>query len=588
MFAKIKVVVRIRPATLNEVAHDSIQVLDKSSLTFIPPKITSFANSNKKLNYSYDHVFDAESTQEEIYNAYGKPLISHILEGNNAAVFAYGATGSGKTTTMLGDDKVGKGLIWRAFEELWDAIDGMPEYELKASFVEIYNEAIYDLLSNEKDMKLLTLRRDENGNEVICGAQMVQVRNFMEINRLLEKANSKRKVESTVMNDKSSRSHAILRIILKKNDGKTVKENSLLLLDLAGSERAVDSKNTPSQFRDAAHINRGLLSLANCLKAMADKSSFVKFRDSLLTRVLKDCLTNPSTETIMIANVSPSLTKHQDSFHTLEYAQTCRQIRVQNVKDETVAENFLKFQNYVHQMKIAIEQRRIAYLNRKESRNITIENHFEDDENHILSIVDDDFSKVCDPMKIFLDLHIDTITKVRSMVEAKYIEETRLHDLRDAKLLRLKMCEKMGMTNNPREFGLLENQILECEDTLRKINERIELEEKKFCEQYRDYMQNSIKNGIVEKTVAAKSIALLSDYFISYVSHQHSFYLNKNSQKHVSNVQESFKLELESFIHPSAAANILESMRKELNEELEIARENHNNLKSSKASFSYQ
>ncbi|XP_074775805.1 kinesin-like protein KIF19 [Athene noctua] len=295
------------------------------------------ANRSREKTFVFDMVFDHRATQEEVYVSTTKSLIGGVISGYNATIFAYGPTGAGKTYTMLGTD-CEPGIYIRALDDLFKALEATAEemdHTVSMSYLEIYNEVIRDLLNPSSGF--LDLREDSRGSIQIAGITEVSTTNAQEIMQLLMKGNKQRTQEPTAANKTSSRSHAVLQVTVtqksrRKVVGKEMLIGKLFMVDLAGSERAAQTQNRGKRMKEGAHINRSLLALGNCINALSEKggsrAQFVNFRDSKLTRLLKDSL-GGNSRTVMIAHISPASTSFEESRMTLIYAYRAKNIKTQ-------------------------------------------------------------------------------------------------------------------------------------------------------------------------------------------------------------------------------------------------------------------
>lgn len=284
--------------------------------------------------YTFDSAFDGTADNRNIYLTTARPLVQGVLKGVNATVFAYGATGSGKTYTMVGTDE-DPGLMVLSLQDMFQSIANDPsgkEYDVTCSYLEVYNEMVYDLLQHNSGP--LELREDPEQGAVVSGLRRIKVESAKKIFSLLQEGNLRRKTESTDANATSSRSHAVLEILVTRSDKnhyeKRFMTGKLALVDLAGAERASETNNRGHQLRDGANINRSLLALANCINALGKRKKkgfvFVPFRNSKLTRILKDGLCGNS-RTAMIATVSGSSLQYEHSVNTLKYADRAKEIK---------------------------------------------------------------------------------------------------------------------------------------------------------------------------------------------------------------------------------------------------------------------
>ncbi|XP_031417392.1 kinesin-like protein KIF19 [Clupea harengus] len=291
------------------------------------------ANRSREKTYMFDVAFDYTATQEEVYRATTKGLIEGLISGYNATVFAYGPTGCGKTYTMLGTDKE-PGIYVQTLNDLFRAIEETSDdmqYSVSMSYLEIYNEIIRDLLNPSSGF--LDLREDSKGEIQVAGITEVSTINAREIMELLMRGNKQRTQEPTAANQTSSRSHAVLQVAVRQQSRcrdvlQEVRFARLFMIDLAGSERASQTQNRGQRLKEGAHINRSLLALGNCINALSERSvnKYVNYRDSKLTRLLKDSL-GGNSRTVMIAHISPASMAFEESRNTLSYADRAKSIR---------------------------------------------------------------------------------------------------------------------------------------------------------------------------------------------------------------------------------------------------------------------
>lgn len=290
-------------------------------------------------HYAFDNVFGEDSTNLAVYEATARHLVPDVLDGKSATVFAYGCTGSGKTFSMVGQPG-NEGIMVRVLHDLWAAIETAravhgKEVTAKLSFIEIYNENIRDLTVERSDSSgpgssdsdaWLDLREDPVRGPCVAGVLEHDVATAADVMGLLAQGNKRRTQEPTAANLESSRSHAILQIVVQCREkfGTTASVGKLSLIDLAGSERAANTQNRGIRLLEGANINRSLLALGNVINALTTgKSSFVPYRDSKLTRLLKDSL-GGATKTIMICCISPAGTSFEERCVARARAVTCR------------------------------------------------------------------------------------------------------------------------------------------------------------------------------------------------------------------------------------------------------------------------
>lgn len=277
--------------------------------------------------------------------------------------------GSGKTHTMLGNLKQKVfGLITLTINNIIDQIHMEKDrvYKVKVSYVEIYNENIKDLLVPMSN-NYLELRDHPSKGIIIAGVTELKVESKQKILHLLQIGNRRRKTESTNVNKTSSRSHAVFQITVlstPKTKGYqfSTLEGKLSLIDLAGSERGTVTENRGIRLREGAKINTSLLSLANCINALGDKKkkgTFVPYRDSKLTRMLKDSL-GGNSRTIMIANISPANSQIEETINTLKYASRAKNIKIKTKQNRKLVTLHIKeYKNIILDLKQEIQELKI-------------------------------------------------------------------------------------------------------------------------------------------------------------------------------------------------------------------------------------
>ncbi|VFQ61069.1 unnamed protein product [Cuscuta campestris] len=337
--AKIKVVVRKRPLNKKEVSRKEDDIVtvssDSSCLTVHEPKLkVDLTAYVEKHEFCFDAVLDEYVTNDEVYRATVEPIIPIIFQRTKATCFAYGQTGSGKTYTM-------QPLPLRAAEDLVRLLN-QPSYrnqrfKLWLSYFEIYGGKLFDLLS---DRKKLCMREDARQQVCIVGLQEFEVSDVQIVKEYIERGNGARSTGSTGANEESSRSHAILQLAVKKhnevkesrrnNDGNDSKGGKVVgklsFIDLAGSERGADTTDNDRQTRiEGAEINKSLLALKECIRALDNDQIHIPFRGSKLTEVLRDSFVGNS-RTVMISCISPNAGSCEHTLNTLRYADRVKSL----------------------------------------------------------------------------------------------------------------------------------------------------------------------------------------------------------------------------------------------------------------------
>uniref|UniRef100_A0A6U6BPP1 Kinesin-like protein n=1 Tax=Guillardia theta TaxID=55529 RepID=A0A6U6BPP1_GUITH len=392
----IDVAVRVRPLNSMELADSqlhTVRVMDEKIVVVLDPSKLEGGNEDDYLRahrsrerrYTFDHVFDETASQQKVYAATTEKLIGGVMEGFNASCFAYGATGAGKTYTMLGN-KENPGCMLLTVGELFHRIedDTSKTYRVYLTYLEVYNENIRDLLNPSTGY--LDLREDPVKGICVAGITEFSTTNVGETMELLQRGNLNRTVEPTKKNETSSRSHAVMQIMIEAKEktadiSEQVKIGKLSLIDLAGSERASATDNRGARLVEGANINRSLLALANCINALASdseaaaragrngrrrvRSNFVPYRDSKLTRLLKDSF-GGNSRTVMITNVSPAGNQYEETVNTLKYANRAKDIKtkvVQNVVE--LDAHVLQYQNIIRELRSEVNELKLQLAMRE-------------------------------------------------------------------------------------------------------------------------------------------------------------------------------------------------------------------------------
>ncbi|KAK1426096.1 hypothetical protein QVD17_14764 [Tagetes erecta] len=337
----VQVVLRCRPPSDDDVREKIPTAVtcneDKQEVVVTQ----NMGNKQSDKTFCFDKVFGPGSKQKDFYDQVVSPIVKEALEGYNWTIFAYGQTGTGKTYTMEGEGGKTKngefhedvGVIPRAVEQLFNTLEAQnADYSMKVTYIELYNEEITDLLApDEKSKKPISLMEDGKGAVFMRGLEEELVSSADEIYQILEKGSVRKHTAETLINTQSNRSHSLFTITIQikesTSDGiEITKCGKLNLVDLAGSENILRSGAKEGRARETGEINKSLLTLGRVINALVDHSGHVPYRDSKLTRLLRDSL-GGKTKTCIIATVSLSVHSLEETLNTLDYAYRAKSIK---------------------------------------------------------------------------------------------------------------------------------------------------------------------------------------------------------------------------------------------------------------------
>ncbi|XP_038973722.1 kinesin-like protein KIN-5C [Phoenix dactylifera] len=348
----VQVLLRCRPFNDDELRSNAPHVVTCNEYQREVAVTQSIAGKQIGRIFTFDKVFGPSAKQKDLYDQAVVPIVNEVLEGFNCTIFAYGQTGTGKTYTMEGECRRAKsgpknqlpadaGVIPRAVKQIFDTLESQnAEYSVKVTFLELYNEEITDLLAPEelsktamedRQKKPLPLMEDGKGGVLVRGLEEEIVASADEIFSLLERGSAKRRTAETLLNKQSSRSHSLFSITIHIKEAtpegeELIKCGKLNLVDLAGSENICRSGAREGRAREAGEINKSLLTLGRVITALVEHLGHVPYRDSKLTRLLRDSL-GGRTKTCIIATVSPSVHCLEETLSTLDYAHRAKNIK---------------------------------------------------------------------------------------------------------------------------------------------------------------------------------------------------------------------------------------------------------------------
>eukprot|EP00756_Hemistasia_phaeocysticola_P018748 Hpha_TRINITY_DN15616_c4_g3::TRINITY_DN15616_c4_g3_i1::g.101714::m.101714/K10393/KIF2_24, MCAK; kinesin family member 2/24 len=330
---RIRVAVRIRPLTPSEQERGDTNILQTQDATILVQEKRTAVDLTQYTcphEFTFDEVFAPGSDNNLVYSHTALPLIDTVFEGGRATCFAYGQTGSGKTHTMLGKGTAtGSGLYALAARDIFARLG--PEQFCTCNYYEIYGNKCYDLLQGRARCEV---REDGSGQVNICGLTDHHVDAVAALMQIIEEGSAVRAQGSTSANIDSSRSHAVLCINVRgpapQVTRKRGREDALFgrfsFIDLAGSERGSDAANSEKITRtEGAEINKSLLALKECIRALDQAARHVPFRGSKLTEVLRESFVGNS-RTAMIACVAPGTAASDDTLNTMRYADRVKSL----------------------------------------------------------------------------------------------------------------------------------------------------------------------------------------------------------------------------------------------------------------------
>ncbi|KAL1463359.1 hypothetical protein WDU94_015116 [Cyamophila willieti] len=330
----VQVVVRCRPVNPFEekAGFDRIVTMDRTSKCLkIQNNIDNFGLTRKTKQFTFDRVYDAKSTQCELYEESVRPMVEQMFLGYNVTIFAYGQTGTGKTFTMEGNRRE-RGIMQNAFKQIFEFVktkkfsNNTCTATIQCCYVEIYQGKMRDLLNSSRPVRI-----DTSNLKLPCeGLRSFTCQSEEDMEHCRKLGYTSRMTACTYFNEYSSRSHAIFVVtcdLLNTKTRKVMSQSKLNLVDLAGSESLQRSKATDLRLKECCEINLSLLAVNKVISSSMSGKSYIPYRDSLLTMFLQDSFGSPSTKTLMIANIGPTAFSYKETLTTLEYAHKAKKIK---------------------------------------------------------------------------------------------------------------------------------------------------------------------------------------------------------------------------------------------------------------------
>ncbi|KAK7366825.1 hypothetical protein VNO80_08824 [Phaseolus coccineus] len=347
---RVRVAIRLRPRN----AEESVADADFADCVELQPELKRLKlrkNNWDADTYEFDEVLTEFSSQKRVYEVVARPVVESVLDGYNGTIMAYGQTGTGKTYTLgrLGEeDNAARGIMVRAMEDIFANIS-LETDSISVSYLQLYMETIQDLLDPAND-NIAIVEDPKTGDVSLPGASLVDIRDQQSFVELLRLGEAHRFAANTKLNTESSRSHAILMVHVKRSvkgrDAALSSENGnhphmvksikpplvrkgkLVVVDLAGSERIDKSGSEGHTLEEAKSINLSLSALGKCINALAENSAHVPFRDSKLTRLLRDSF-GGTARTSLVITIGPSPRHRGETASTIMFGQ--RAMKVENM-----------------------------------------------------------------------------------------------------------------------------------------------------------------------------------------------------------------------------------------------------------------
>nr|CAD7453692.1 unnamed protein product [Timema tahoe] len=510
----IRVVVRIRPLSEKEIKSAFKNIIRIDHPNHISILNLTHNGDERPKTFAFDAVLGESSSQEDVYECFGRPVVEKVFEGYNGTIFAYGQTGSGKTYTMEGvqENKDEWGIVPNAIHHIFLAIDQATDrdktvsFSVRVSYVEVYNENIHDLLSEDHTASL-SIREDPLHGVFVKRLTGFVVASSTDLYNVTTLGNRNRATGSTKMNEKSSRSHAVLMVTIQQNvSGKLMtRVGSLHLVDLAGSERQSKTGTSGVRLKEASKINQSLSTLGKVIAALVDaKSTHVPYRESKLTLLLKNSLGGNSVTT-MVANVAPSDYNYDETLCTLRYADRAKHIKnhvqlndsPRNIAIERTAGEILMLKKELEQLSKIVDDPTIEFIDTDQKERIEeLEEEEEEERRRRENMTNDELAAYLE-MKMQREVHetnlllakkeYDKVQQMLQQVEKHAIvgEENLLEKLDEQKQqLNVWSLELKKAASTERELEMLlhwlESDMMDIEDKYSSLQEEVDEKTKKL------------------------------------------------------------------------------------------------------------
>ena len=524
----IQIFLRLRPCRNGSYKHDHIEI--NSSMTSVdvrvPVKEEGYINNTiRKHTFKFDKIFDCPTTQEQIFNEVAKDVIDSAIDGYNGTIFAYGQTGSGKTYTITGgvESISMRGIIPRALSYIFEETKKRTLFTWKVyiSYLEIYNNDGYDLLSDTgaggtqrrfelESLPRVRIRENKSRQLILTNLSIHEIDNFQEGMALLMLGDDNRVVAETPKNDASTRSHCLFMIQIESQKiGEDLKTLSKLhIVDLSGSETPSKTNLSGIRMTEALNINVSLFYLEQVIIEINNKSSYIPYRNSMMTMCLRDSL-GGNCKTRMIANLSADFEDVLESLSTCRFAQ-----RVALVKNTAIVNEIVDPAILVQKQKSEIEELKaeLAMLKGKNQKSFLeqsdlvecekIVNEFLDDETYTKKIELNDKLMIQECFNIIKKKYKFLEKKVKSDKNEMVLDSNFDKD----RLIELEAENKKLQGEIERLKELLKNREEEMQIVLKNIETGKKMPLVQRLNKEEESKINSIKNSVLGDFVKFESL----------------------------------------------------------------------------------
>ncbi|KAM3128757.1 hypothetical protein pb186bvf_019169 [Paramecium bursaria] len=554
--------------------------------------------SGQRCVFAFDQCFGSEDKNKVIYQKQCKDMIMGSLSGINATIFLYGQTGSGKTYTMLGKPQ-DEGILIQSFKDLFEQIEGdlNKTYVLRCSYIEIYNEQIFDLLKPANRLsETLIINEDAKKDFFIKGVIEQSVSTLTEILEVLQKGEANRHYAQTAMNHNSSRSHAIFRLqvqsitnnfirnyrreqsqrkfqtidqiefnsqVSQQSQGALVTESVLTFVDLAGSEKVSNhfdeqqqliEQETNRRVKEGQYINKSLFFLTQVIYMKAEDKTHVPFRNSSLTKILRSSL-GGNSRTLIILCLNTSVQQYEYTMSTIRFGMNAKkieskiQVNIHSHDDDEALKIIISdYEKKIHDY----EKQRLEEKEQFDIQISQLKQEKDELQQRIVILNKDQFQKIPPIYKEITwqdrfnqDMHIDTAGDI--MQTTKRVNRPPKHDCQGKIVLAALKCSQNNyklvqnnLQNIKKEYLVLQQQYISNYNILQETQVQFKL----VTDKYNQLLTLS-EDMIFKLQFNSKELSdqLLSEYFQFYSSQLHKIQSEMVRRNFINDIKYSFNLE---------------------------------------------